>query len=164
MRQRFAGAEVRPHYPSKKISSDVTRCFAREVKDGVRGRFIPDLNVIEDKIFPKQILDLRGELRLAIELEALFLAENDAVGEHFPLRGQERRRAARARRELLDVVRDETVQEGRAILAGEDDRATRVEVEEERSPGHALILAPDEARESSGRRTVRQCAGVTEVS
>ena len=76
----------------------------------MRGGFISDLNVVEHKIFPKQLFNLRRELRLGVELEAILLAEDDAVREQLSLRGQEGGRAARARRELPDVVRNEAVQ------------------------------------------------------
>ena len=162
-RFRHREAALEAHPPSKQIFSAVPRRFRREVKDDGIGGFVRDRDVVENQIFPKQILYLRVEFRVAVDFQTLLLAEDDAVGEHLSLRGEERRRTAGARRELPDVVRDEAVQEGRAILAGEEDRATRAEVEEEGSPEHEGFSHRTGAR-GLRPRNVRQCADVTEVS
>src|ERR1035437_8226653 len=116
------------------------RCVARrrmmEVKDGSPLGFISDLDLVENEVSPKQFFSLFCELRLEVDCEPVLLAQDDAVGEDLSLRREEVRRAAGARRELLDVVRDEAVAERSAILAGEDHGAPSSQVEEKGRASH----------------------------
>src|ERR1700690_4133155 len=125
-----------PHYPFKQLFDRGSRSGMLEVKDGRLRCEISDVDFVENQVFPKQFFDLPRELRLAVDLEPFLLAQDDAVGEELPLRCEEGGRAAGARRELLDVVRDEAVEERRAILAVQDDRAAAGEVEEEGRRSH----------------------------
>ncbi len=130
-------APLSPYYPSKKIFKGVSRRRILEVNDGRLVGVVSNLDFVEDQVLPKQVFDLLRELGLAVDLEAILFAEDDTVGEELSLRREERRRAAGARRELLDVVRDEAVEERSAILAGQDHRAAAGEVEEEGRESHA---------------------------
>jgi hypothetical protein len=107
-----------------------------EVKDGGLRCVVRDLDLVENEVLPKQSLYLLGELRLAVDLEPVLLAENDTVGEELSFRCEEGRRAAGARRQHLHIVRDEAVQERGAILAREDDRAASREVEKQGRSAH----------------------------
>src|ERR1017187_4760362 len=124
------------YYFSKQHFDRVSRCRMLEVKDGRLRCEVSDLDLVENEVFPKQIFDLSRELRFAVDFEPVLLAQDDAVGEELSLRREEGRRAAGARRELFDVVRDEAVEERSAILAGEDYGTAAGEVEEDGRGSH----------------------------
>src|SRR5664279_4479343 len=93
------------YYLLKQLFDRISRHRMLEVKDGRLRCEISDRDLVENKIFPKQFFNLSRELRLAVDFEPVPLAQDDAVGEDLSLWCEEGRRAAGARRELLDVVR-----------------------------------------------------------